>query len=232
MILKIVDKISLFLWKSSNRWLGKRIDQSFELREVPNPDKTIHLNWIKYLASEFDKEGFEILEVGSREVTGKAIFPALLSKAQYTGFDIYEGKNVDISGDAHVLGKNLPKGKKYDLIFSSACFEHFAQPWKVANEMIGLLKVGGHVFVETHFAFSAHERPWHFYHFTDLALKSLFSVAGGISCIEAGMSNPFVGRFSSRASKYLKNKQVKGLYCHSSFFGKKLGSIARPTFLS
>jgi hypothetical protein len=69
-------------------------------------------------------------------------------------------------------------------------------PWIVATEIAKLLKVGGVVFVETHFSFSSHERPWHFFQFSDMALKTLFSSALGFECIEAGMSNPLVGRFS------------------------------------
>jgi hypothetical protein len=34
--------------------------------------------------------------------------------------------------------------------------------------------VGGVLFVETHFSFSSHERPWHFFQFSDMALRVLF----------------------------------------------------------
>ena len=39
------------------------------------------------------------------------------------------------------------------------------------------------------------------------------------------MSNPIVGRFSSLADDYLKNKPIGGLYCHSEYFGKKIKDI-------
>ena len=39
------------------------------------------------------------------------------------------------------------------------------------------------------------------------------------------MSNPMVGRFSSLADGYLKNKSVAGLYCHSEYLGKKIRDI-------
>ncbi len=47
-----------------------------------------------------------------------------------------------------------------------------------------LLKIGGMVFVETHFSFSSHERPWHFFQFSDMALRVLFSTALGIECVD------------------------------------------------
>jgi hypothetical protein len=98
-------------------------------------------------------------------------------------------------------------------------------PWIVATEIAKVLKVGGSVFVETHFSFSSHERPWHFFQFSDMALKVLFSEALGFECVEAGMSNPIVGRYSSLADLYLKNKPVYGLYCHSEYLGTKIRDV-------
>lgn len=109
--------------------------------------------------------------------------------------------------------------------FSSAVFEHFAMPWLVAAEMVKLLKVGGIVFVETHFSFGSHERPWHFFQFSDMALRVLFSSAIGIECIEAGASNPIVGRFSALADSDLKYRRITGMYCHSDFLGKKIRDV-------
>ena len=92
-------------------------------------------------------------------------------------------------------------------------------------EISKLLKVNGIVFIETHFSFSSHERPWHFFQFSDMALKVLFSEALGFECIEAGMSNPIIGRFTSQADNYLKNNHVSGLYCHTEYLGKKVKNI-------
>jgi len=98
-------------------------------------------------------------------------------------------------------------------------------PWIVAKEIAKLLKIGGIVFVETHFSYSSHERPWHFFQFSDMALRTLFPEALGFECIEAGMSNPLVGRFSSLADGYLRNRPVTGLYCHSEYLGKKVRDV-------
>ena len=53
----------------------------------------------------------------------------------------------------------------------------------------------------------------------------MFSGALGFECIEAGVSNPLVGRFSRLADGYLRNKPVKGLYCHSEYLGKKIKEV-------
>ncbi len=200
-------------------------DEAYLVPDVPMAGKIAHQKWQSYLYEHFNKEGFRVLEIGSREVTGPSGARDHFNKAEYVGFDYYDGDNVDVVGDAHKLSTYFAENEKFDLIYSSACFEHFAMPWVVATETAKLLKVGGHVFVETHFSYSSHERPWHFFQFSDMALKTLFSSALGFECVEAGLSNPIVGRFSSFADEYLQNKPVTGLYCHSEFLGKKVKEV-------
>lgn len=98
-------------------------------------------------------------------------------------------------------------------------------PWIAANEIIKLLKLGGYVFVETHYSYASHERPWHFFQFSEQALKVLFSEAHGIECIEAGVSNPLIARFSKSACDYLRGTYIPSMYCHSEFLGKKICEV-------
>lgn len=178
-----------------------------------------HGRWPYKLKELCDFEGKEILEVGSRVVTGSNFRP-LFEKANYTGFDLYEGPNVDVTGDAHRLSEYFDK--KFDLIFSSAVFEHLAMPWVVADEMIKLCKPGGYIFVETHYSYVNHERPWHFFQFSEQALKVLFSENRGIRCIEAGVSNPMISCFTDEATEDLKGIMVGNMFCHSEFLGQKI----------
>jgi len=196
-------------------------DTNYLAQDVPLSKIMNHSKWQEYLYDIGNKENVKILEIGSREVTGGRNRNKLL-KAQYVGFDYYAGNNVDVVGDAHKLSTYFKADDKFDIIFSSACFEHFAMPWIVAVEIAKMLKVGGVVLIETHFSFSSHERPWHFFQFSDMALKCLFNKELGFECIEAGMSNPIVGRFSSLADEYLRNRPVSGLYCHSEYLGRKI----------
>ncbi len=202
-----------------------RFDREFLAPDVPLSKTVSHQRWQQYLYDAGNKPGMRVLEIGSREVTGASNARSGFGEAEYTGFDYYPGDNVDVVGDAHRLSSYFREGEQFDVIYSSACFEHFAMPWVVAVEIAKLLKVGGLVFVETHFSFSSHERPWHFFQFSDMALRVLFSEALGFECIEAGMSNPMVGRFSSLADAYLKNKPVGGLYCHSEYLGRKVREV-------
>lgn len=192
---------------------------------VPVPENVSHQKWQQYLSDIGNKPGMRILEIGSREVTGASNARNAFAKAEYVGFDYYPGNNVDIVGDAHKLSSYFKQGEQFDIIYTSACFEHFAMPWVVATEIARLLRVGGLVFVETHFSYSSHERPWHFFQFSDMGLRVLFSEALGFECVEAGMSNPIIGRFSSLADNCLRNKAISGLFCHSEYLGKKTRNV-------
>jgi ubiquinone/menaquinone biosynthesis C-methylase UbiE len=205
--------------------IESRFDKAFLAPDVPMSTIVSHQQWQKYLCEIGNKPGMRVLEIGSREVTGPSNARKEFAKAEYVGFDYYHGNNVDVVGDAHKLSSYFDDGEQFDIVYSSACFEHFAMPWIVATEIAKVLKVGGFVFVETHFSYSSHERPWHFFQFSDMALKVLFSESLGFECVEAGMSNPLVGRFSSLADSYLKNKPVPGLYCHSEYLGKKKRNV-------
>jgi len=205
--------------------IESRFDRHFLSKDVPTPNLVSHRKWQRYLMNLANHPGMRILEIGSREVTGNFSYREELSRAEYVGFDYYPGRNVDITGDAHRLSSYFEDGEKFDIVFSSACFEHFAMPWIVAGEIAKVLKVGGYVFIETHFSFSSHERPWHFFQYSDMALRVLFPEAAGFECLEAGMSNPIVGRFSSHADPYLRNQPVNGLYCHSEYLGRKIRDV-------
>ena len=195
----------------------------FVHRDVPLAKNVSHGKWLRYLENKFNGPEFDVLEIGSRDVIDASLRNNF-SKANYIGFDYYEGKNVDVSGDAHKLSSYFP-GKKFDLIFSNAVFEHLAMPWVVSKEIVKLLKVGGYVFVETHYSYGSHSRPWHFFQFSEEALKILFNPMMGIECIEAGVSNPICGFFGRKSEEYLKYQFVTGLYCHADFLGKKIREV-------
>lgn len=206
------------------RYVGSHFDHRYLDPLVPLSDQASHERHLQTLARIGNHAGKRILEIGSREVTGRSVAREIFSKAKYIGFDYYAGANVDVVGDAHRLCDYFDK-ESFDVIYSRACFEHFAMPWIVAEEMIKLLKPGGFLFVETHFSFSSHERPWHFFQFSDMGLRVLFPEPFGIECLEAGVSNPMIGRFSRLADEYLRYRPIAGLYCHSEFLGRKVRAV-------
>jgi hypothetical protein len=192
----------------------------FSKNKILPPEHVSHSKFVDYLSATFNKKGIRVLEIGSRNVTG-ANFRNKFDNASYVGFDFYPGENVDICGDAHKLTNYFSSEDKFDLIFSSAVFEHLHMPWVVALEIQKLLKIGGYVFIETHFSFSSHERPWHFFQFSDMGLRALFNDSMGFDLIESGMSNPLSGYFAHNSDKYLRHLPVIELYCHSEVFCQK-----------
>jgi hypothetical protein len=204
--------------------LGHYLSLDGTENEISEPKTVSHSKWLGYLTHEFNREGMRILDVGGRGATS-AGFRYHFGKAKYVAFDIHKGANVDIVGDAHRLSSYFKEEQKFDLIFSTAVFEHLQMPWVVAQEIQKLLKVGGHVFVETHFSFSSHERPCHFFQFSDLGLRVLFSAALGFELIDSGMSNPIRGYFSGQADKYLRYRPVNELYCHSEILCRKIRDV-------
>lgn len=217
-------------------WIGRNLlemnarfmspfDFRFLREDVPPSRLTSHSSHLDHLGTLFNKEGMRILEIGSREVVGASTARKVFSKAEYVGFDYYPGPNVDVVGDAHRIA-SLVDGP-FDLIYSTAVYEHIAMPWIVSLEIAKLLKVGGMVMIETHFSYLSHERPWNFFQFSDMGLRVLFPPALGFECIEAGMCNPMIGRFSRYADPHLRYKSIPGLYCHSAFLARKTHEAPR-----
>lgn len=222
--MSMLNPLLFSTYKILVRLFGSHFDHRYLDRQVPFAKLGSHGNYLEYLAQAGNQPGMSVLEVGSREVTGRSLAREKFNQARYIGFDYYAGPNVDVVGDAHRLSDHFGT-EQFDVVYSSACFEHFAMPWIVAEEMIKVLKVNGTLFVETHFSYSSHERPWHFFQFSDMALKVLFPPSFGIECIEAGVSNPMIGRFSRLADPYLRYRPIPGLYCHSEFLGRKVKNV-------
>tara|TARA_B100000575_G_scaffold172467_1_gene138164 strand:- start:1103 stop:1864 length:762 start_codon:yes stop_codon:yes gene_type:complete len=193
-------------------------------KDLPNPKYFNHTNGVNWMLSLFDKPNFTILEIGSKEVTGKSILKEKIINAKYIGLDIQEGRNVDIVADAHELSKKI-KENSIDCIYSSSVFEHLYAPWLVAEEISKVLKLDGHVFIETHFTYQAHERPFNFFNCSDLGLKALFNKSLGFETIDFGLDLPLRARFNIHNPKYLRMKELYSAMSHSYFVGKKIKNI-------
>ncbi len=227
-IRRIIAKTNSNFQEGKNRYIQQEpVPSSWLDPAVPAPSIINHENKCDKAKELGNKKGYKVLEIGSRTVTSSnALFKNVCTDCEYVGFDYHSGNNVDVVGDVHKLTSYFPSNEKFDLIVSSACFEHFAMPWVAAEEIVKMLKIGGHLIIETHFSYSSHERPWHFFQFSDMALRVLFSKHLGIECLDAGMCNPMLGEFSPLASKYLQGKKITGLYCHSIFLGKKIEDVS------
>lgn len=190
-----------------------------------------HGKILEWCSKYYNEPMFRVLEIGSRAVCSDSLWKYYLPNCSYVGFDVMEGKNVDVVGDAHRLTDYF-EHNSFDLVISFAVFEHLAMPWIVAEEISKILRVGGALAIETHFSFSEHELPWHFFQFNSNGLEVLFNQALGFETIDKGMDNPIIGRFSSSSSDYLRGRLVDNLYCHSSLIAKKVADVYSDPFFN
>lgn len=107
--------------------LQSAFDRAYLADNVPSDGKPA---WNAFL--DRMPAGLSILEIGSREVTGPSSARERFRNHRYVGFDYYPGRNVDVVGDVHQLSSYF--SEPFDVIYTTACFEHFAMPWIVVIE--------------------------------------------------------------------------------------------------
>lgn len=182
-----------------------------------------HTIW-EWIRSNAGAPRTRVLELGSRSVVSDALWRQVIPDCDYTGFDVLTGRNVQVVGDIHKLSSYFAPNS-FDLVMAFAVFEHLAMPWIAVEEISKVLAVGGHTVIETHFSFSEHELPWHFFQFNSNALEILFCPELGFELVDSGLDSPIVGRFSHAAAPSLRGKPVPELYCHSSIIVRKVRSV-------
>lgn len=90
--------------------------------------------------------------------------------AEYVAFDMVEGDNIDVVGDA----ENLPfADETFNTIVCTQVLEHVARPWLVASQISRVLKVGGICVITAPFINPFHSDPNDYYRYTPEGLKSL-----------------------------------------------------------
>ncbi|MDG2046044.1 MAG: methyltransferase domain-containing protein [Halioglobus sp.] len=186
-----------------------------------SPDYAKEFNWQRYIRDQYNTDTLKVLEIGARDVTQSGRqFEGICSAENYTGFDVEPGENVDVVGDAHRLSEFF-EAEYFDVVYSAAVLEHIAMPWVLAEEISKILKVGGTIITATHFAFSEHELPWHFFQFNKGGLRSLFCSDLGFEEIQCEHYLPMVGRFAEGCDTSLRGKTVGHLYCSTHSMCKK-----------
>ena len=176
------------------------------LRKDPQKDELtrIHNETVDMLR---ELKGPKVLEIGSRNVsnvTRKHMFP---NASQYVGFDVLDGENVDIVGDAHQLSEYIAENS-VDIVYSVSVFEHLVFPWKAALEINKVLKTGGHVMVSTHPAWPEHEMPWDFWRFPQNSFLAMFNQTTGFK-----VKHVVEGR-AMRAFPLFSDKPMRRMYRH------------------
>lgn len=151
-------------------------------RSGPEPSAEVYARFVSEVNA---LERPRLLEIGSRARSGN-VQTASFPRAEYVGFDVVAGENVQVVGDAHELSSHFPPGH-FDAALAVSVFEHLAMPWKVVLELNRVLKPGGLVCVFTHPTYPPHDRPWDFWRYNAQAFDVLFSPPMGfelVACAE------------------------------------------------
>ena len=124
----------------------------------------------------------DVLEIGSRDVTGVTRRDLVAGAGSFVGFDVRAGPGVDVVGDAHRLSEHFER-ERFDLVFGVSVLEHLAFPWKVVVEIHRVLKPGGLLFLATHPTWPEHETPADFWRFPPGALRALLHAGTGFEIV-------------------------------------------------
>jgi SAM-dependent methyltransferase len=124
-----------------------------------------------------------VLEIGTRRTEGGA--PTTRRhwahpSAEYVMSDFMPGLDVDVVADAEKLSETFGT-EAFDAVIGCSVFEHIKRPWLASAEIAKVLRPGGKVFVQTHFAFPIHAYPYDYWRFTREALATLFGPEAGFS---------------------------------------------------
>ncbi|MDQ3796668.1 MAG: class I SAM-dependent methyltransferase [Pseudomonadota bacterium] len=169
-----------------------------------------HLNFRYFIEQVNQAMGPKILELGSRNVTGKTYKCLFANWGEYVGFDIHPGENVDQVGDVHRLSHYL-QNEHFDFVFSISVFEHLAMPWKAVLEINKVMKTGGLLFISTHPIWPPHELPWDFWRYFEGTFRVILNPLTGFEIVRCNEGLPcsivplvnepsMVGLWKSRAN--------------------------------
>lgn len=160
----------------------------------------------------------QILEIGSRDPggAGKAVnFRQLYEAAKFTGVDIENGPGVDVIWDFN-KGHGSFEAESIDLCICCNILEHTPTPWVLAENISGLIKPGGLLYISVPWVWRYHPYPNDYWRISFEGVKSLFksfnfgnqaystNVPGEIFAITAENLRDFENIFAMYA------KQTKG----------------------
>ncbi len=92
--------------------------------------------------------------------------------ANHLNFEYLKFELADVYGDIHTLPF---KDGAFDVVHSQAVFEHVADPFGAARELLRVTKPGGLVLTEVAFLQPLHAVPYHFFNMTLWGVEELFS---------------------------------------------------------
>ncbi|GAY26241.1 methyltransferase type 11 [Desulfurococcaceae archaeon AG1] len=139
-----------------------------------------HVSVIEFFIEHAEAEEFagkRVLEVGSKYVNGsvRPFIERFLKPREYIGVDIEPGKFVDIVLPAEKLLDHFGPNS-FDVVISTEVLEHVKNWRLVINNMKGVLKPGGHIYITTRSrGFHYHAYPHDYWRYEPNDMKAIFS---------------------------------------------------------
>ena len=163
---------------------------------------------------------YSVLDIGGR-ARSKVDRRKDFSVSDYVVLDVLPGDNVDVVGDAHILGNFFPP-ERFDSFYSVSVLEHLLMPWAVVPQINKVLKPGGIGLISTHQTLGMHDLPWDFWRFSDTAWDALFNKETGFEIVDRCLdSEQFILPFIYRPSK--RNAELSAGFEGSSVWVRKIG---------
>ncbi len=131
--------------------------------------------FIEYAEAE-EFRGKRVLEVGSRYVNGsvRPLIEKFFQPKEYIGVDIEPGKFVDLILPAEKLLEHFGP-ESFDVVISTEVLEHVVDWRAVVNNMKGVLKRGGYIYITTRSrGFPYHGSPYDFWRYEIDDMKKIF----------------------------------------------------------
>lgn len=140
-----------------------------------------HTSIIEWFIDEISRNSkqFEgkIIEVGSKYVNGsvRPLIEKFCSPREYIGIDIEKGRFVDLVLSAENLLEHF-RQESFDIVVSTELLEHVKDWRTVIENMKGVLKCGGRIYISTRsYGFQYHGYPYDFWRYELEDMKEIFS---------------------------------------------------------
>jgi len=170
--------------------------------------------------SEF--KGKRVLEVGSKYVNGsvRPFIEKLGYPQEYIGIDIEEGKYVDMVLSAEKLVDCFGE-ESFDIVISTELLEH-VWGWRVViQNMKGVLKEKGLIFITTcSYGFNYHGYPHDFWRYEPKDMERIFS---DFSVLSVGKEGTTTFLKACKPENYIKNN-LSDISIYSIAIGKRTKS--------
>jgi SAM-dependent methyltransferase len=130
-------------------------------------------NQLLYLQRFAPEDNGTILEIGSKDYGSTVPFRKHMKHREYIGLDMAPGAGVDRVGDLSKDLCGLPEGY-FSLIICCSVLEHVEQPWRMAQNIVRLVRPGGRVYMSVPWVWRYHPYPDDYFRFSWRGIETLF----------------------------------------------------------